>query len=141
MRTYGLILLLIFISLPAMAKDDSMQAIHAVDGVMFESLKGHGASAVSLRGPGGYVANLNFEAGQSPFIDVLNVNGMALADGLYKFEVFTSPLAREGLAGFGGKSVSIDRNAFSGITDPKKSPMSGSFRVMNGEILDPELAE
>ncbi len=143
MRTYGLILLLMMVSLPLLAKNDLMNPVLMEDGVFFESFESHGASTLSLRGPGTFQTKMNFAQGESPFIDITNVGGKGLADGLYKYEIAIAPatIQRGGLESNQSIRLSSDRNAFNGMTDPKKSPISGTFRIQDGALVDSSLAE
>ncbi len=146
MRSIILFLAALWICAPALAAQPAFTPAVLEDVVLFESNQQLGQSSISLKGPGTFMTKLNFEAGAMPFIDINYVNGAALADGLYKYEITTAPVARWSLtAGSRGSgktpSYSGDRNAFSGMTDPKNSPVSGTFRVVNGITVDPNLKE
>jgi len=122
------------LSMSAYAKQPEMRTEVLEDGVLFISDGNIGNSTVVLRGPGQYVTTLRFDAGTDPFIDARFVNGKPLADGLYKYELVSSPRKM-------AFAPADKRNEFSGITDPKNSPVSGSFRVVHGVVVDPYLEE
>ena len=146
MRSIILFLAALWICAPALAAQPVVTPVVLEDVVLFESSQQLGQSTISLRGPGTFMTKLDFEAGAMPYIDINYVNGAALADGLYKYQITTAPVARWSLtAGSRGSgktpSYSGDRNAFSGMTDPKISHVSGTFRIVDGITVDPNLQE
>jgi hypothetical protein len=113
------------------------------DGILFWPSAAAGVSTVSLKGPGKLISRMDFAAGEVPFVDIHFVNGKPLPDGLYKYEIVAAPVAGPNLtaSGKGKGRGNVDRNAFTGMTDPKVSPVSGTFRVVDGEVVDPYLDE
>jgi hypothetical protein len=130
-----LVLLALGISTSTLASQSDMRTEVLEDGVLFITNGSNGASTLTLRGPGDYNARMNFAAGRNAFVDIANVNGKALSDGFYKYEIVFSPRQAARLAS------GADRNAFSGVTAAKSSPVSGNFRIVDGLVVDPYLEE
>ena len=134
MRFILLFLLAVGLSTSALADQPDWRTEVLSDGVIFVADGTQGATTVSLAGPDLLGTRIKFGAGSDPFIDINNVNGLVLQDGLYKYELVSSPRQAADAAG-------VDRNAFSGLSNRKISPYSGSFRVINGVVVDPYLEE
>lgn len=116
----------------------SIQATTYADGVLIEAKNSGTDIHLNVSGP----ANTYFEKRQSSsgaiFIDVNRETEAPLPDGLYKYEAQAIPaftISRE------ESSQLSDRNVLRGKTDPKASPVSGNFRILNGMVVDPDINE
>jgi len=93
-------------------------------GVAFSTSKNHAGATITVTGPNGYRLT---QKGAS--IGDLGVNGQ-LADGVYKYEVTLTPMIKR-----------ARRNGDENSMHVKRSPDnigSGTFRVLNGEIVNPK---
>lgn len=107
-----------------------------IEGVEFAA-NHKGGTTVTLDGPDGVLETLQFVRHTSPFVDV-----SGLDDGLYQYEITRSLDApAQGAARSAGNGRSGDSSPFSGKSPGKNGTESGYFRVLNGETVDPELAE
>ena len=108
------------------------------DGVLLETRDAGYGLQLRLGGPGHFRFSQTYSAAESAFIDINNVGGQTLEDGFYKYEVWPLPAvtySRE------ESSAMPDRNSIENTTGPKVSSVSGSFRIVAGLIVDPELVE
>jgi hypothetical protein len=92
-----------------------------------------------VAGPDNYQSRQTFGAQTPGYFETQSAEGEVLADGLYKWEAWTTPvnmISREDSAAM------ADRNSLA-MTTGGSSPgrISGSFRVIGGAIVDPDLAE
>ena len=112
-----------------------IQAITYGDGVLFESTDSSAQYQLTVSGAG-YQKSLTTNGYH--FLDATSDDGGPLQDGLYKYEVREIPkltISRE------ESSKLADRNVLNGKTGPKASAVSGSFRVLNGQVVDATLQE
>jgi hypothetical protein len=87
-------------------------------------------------GPEGYRHERRYPSDQTAYLEAQSPDDGALADGLYKWEAWATPrkvIPRE------VSSAMPDRNAMH--TSSRSGRISGSFRVVEGLIVDPDLAE
>lgn len=94
---------------------------------------------VVLAGPEGYRKEMRQTADEAAFIETRDVDGTTLPDGLYHFEAWTEPqklVTRSPDDPRAGRDAGLERTArvFS-------DTVSGSFRVVDGVIVDPSLEE
>jgi len=108
------------------------------DGILLEADKRDTNLQLTIAGPENSRYTQSYSSADPVFLDISNTNGKPLADGFYKYEVWPIPAAtisRE------ESSKMPDRNSLMNTTGPKVSAVSGSFRIVNGSIDDPELIE
>ena len=113
-------------------------AINYSDGVLFESVKSNNEFMLNISGPDNAMIEKRYSSAEPAFFSVNNENGGPLPDGLYKYEARAIPaftISRE------ESSKLRDRNTLVGKSDPKSSPVSGHFRIMNGVVVDSSLEE
>jgi hypothetical protein len=94
--------------------------------------------AVQISGPAGFMESRMLPGSGAAYIDVVNAKGQRLADGLYKYEIKPVPavsLSREESAAM------VDRNVLVGKSADKVSPVSGSFYIVGGQIMDAQMTE
>lgn len=94
---------------------------------------------VVLVGPDGYRKEMRQTEDEAAFIETREVDGTALSDGLYHFEAWTEPkklVTRSPDDPRAGRDAGLERTARV-ATDT----VSGSFRVVDGAIIDPNLEE
>ena len=116
----------------------AIQATTYADGVLFEAGDNAQEYHLNVSGPGNVVFSRKISAAGPAFIGIADQEGGPLPDGLYKYEaevIASFTISRE------ESSKLSDRNVLLGKTDPKASPISGNFRILNGEVVDPQLAE
>jgi len=118
---------------PMLAGEQTILPLVMNDGVYFDAGDFSGGMNLRVKGPGDFYWNGNADRGESMFLDATNLKGKALPDGLYKYELVMTPAV---LVNRGTMSVA-EQNAFRSANAVKRSPISGSFRVVNGAILDP----
>ena len=115
--------------------------IHATtysDGVLFEPGHSNNEFMLNISGPDNAVIEKRYSSAEPAFFSVNNENRGPLPDGLYKYEARAIPaftISRE------ESSKLRDRNTLVGKSDPKSSPVSGHFRIMNGVVVDSSLEE
>ncbi len=118
--------------------DTTIQVFTHPDGVLFE-VKGSDVDLqLNVSGPGNTVFTQRHAYANSVFLDIKKADGKALTDGLYKYEARPIPavtMSRQESSGM------QDRNVLHGKTDAKMSPVSGTFRIVNGSVVDPDLDE
>lgn len=91
---------------------------------------------VNIAGPADYFYSQTYPGTETAFLDLANANGMA--DGLYKYEVKPVPVRQISQR---VSSAMPDRNTLYGKSAPKVSPVSGTFRILDGQIVDAQLPE
>lgn len=120
------------------ADNTTIQASAYPDGILFEVKGGDVDLQLSVSGPGNIAFTQRHAYADSVFLDIKQANGKVLADGLYKYDAWPVPavtISRE------ESSKMQDRNVLNGKTDAKVSPFSGTFRIVNGEVIDPDYDE
>ena len=127
------ILALSVAGMPVSAGESPILPLVLHDGVYFEADEFSGGMSLRVKGPDQFIWNGTVDKGESMFLDATNLNDKALPDGLYKYELVMTPAV---LVNRGTMSVA-EQNAFRSANAVKRSPISGSFRVVNGAILDP----
>lgn len=116
----------------------TIQASAHPDGILFDVRGGDVDLQLNVSGPGDVVFTQRHAYAESIFLDIKNVDGKRLADGLYKYEARPMPavmISRE------ESSKMLDRNVLYGKTDAKISAFSGTFRIVNGSVVDPDYDE
>lgn len=116
----------------------SIQAFQQPDGIVFDVKGGDVDMQLDVSGPGQVAFSRRYAYADSVFFNITNARGVALPDGLYKYEARPLPaltISRE------ESSRMVDRNTIYGKTDPKVSPVSGTFRIVNGGVVDSGLDE
>jgi hypothetical protein len=91
---------------------------------------------VNIAGPADYFFSQTYPGTKTGYHDLANADSMA--DGLYKYEVKPVPVRQISQR---VSSAMPDRNTLYGRSAPKVSPVSGTFRVLNGQIFDAQLPE
>lgn len=132
---YSIIALALFATTPQAAgpKDPELQVQTYSDFVVFDSLDDTVDLQVNVSGPDGFRLTERRSGAEPAVVDLLDKSGNRLADGLYKYEVYAVPrvtIPRE------ISSAMPDRNEVREQIGPGPSPLSGSFRVLDGEIMD-----
>lgn len=142
MNRFFIFLAIMLIATSAWSKgvgnDTSIQASTHPGGILFELKGGDADLQLSVSGPGNIAYARRYVAADSVFLDITNANGKALGDGLYKYEARPIPaitISREESSGM------MDRNVLYGKTDAKISPVSGTFRIVHGAVIDPSVNE
>ena len=118
--------------------DFKVNTTNYADGILLEADNRDICLQLTIAGPGNSRHTQKYASAESVFIDINDANGQPLADGLYKYEAWPVPAvsySRE------ESSRMPDRNSLENTTGPDVSPVSGSFRIVNGVIDDPELIE
>jgi len=116
----------------------AVQATTYSDGVLFEAAASASEYKLNFSGPGDAVFSRKVSGNGPLFINISDEEGGPLPDGLYKYEARAIPtlaISRE------ESSRMKDRNVLYGKTDPKSSPISGTFRIQNGEVVDSSFEE
>ena len=116
----------------------SIQASQHPDGILFDVRGGDVDLQLTVSGPGKAVFSQRYAYAESVFFNINDASGVALPDGLYKYEAKPIPavtISRQ------ESSRMKDRNVLYGKSDPKVSPVSGTFRIVNGGVIDPNFDE
>lgn len=116
----------------------AIQATTYADGVLFEANDNNTDFILNVSGPANSAFAKQYLSSGRIFININNEDGGPLADGLYKYEAQAVPafaISRE------ESSKMPDRNVLMGKSDPKSSPVSGNFRVLDGMVVDPLFEE
>jgi hypothetical protein len=119
-------------------RNAGIQATTYSDGVLFEPGHSNNEFMLNISGPENTVIKKRYSSAEPAFFSVNNENGWPLPDGLYKYEARAIPafsISRE------ESSKLRDRNILIGKSDPKSSPVSGHFRIINGVVVDKSLEE
>ena len=118
--------------------DAAVQAKTYPDGVLFEAGDSAKDFNLNFSGPGKIVFSRKITTAGPVFINILDEEGDLLPDGLYKYEAKAIPsftISRQ-------ESAQMkDRNVLLGKSEPKVSPVSGNFRILNGAVVDPSFEE
>jgi hypothetical protein len=116
----------------------SIQASQHPDGLLFDVKGGDVDLQLDISGPGKAMYSKHYAYAESVFFNINNASGVALPDGLYKYEARPVPAVTISRA---ESSRMKDRNVLHGKTDAKLSPVSGTFRIVNGGVVDPHYDE
>jgi len=116
----------------------SIQASQHPDGILFDVKGGDVDMQLNISGPGNATFSRHYAYAESVFFNINDASGVALPDGLYKYEARPLPAVTISRA---ESSRMKDRNVLNGKTDPKISPVSGTFRIVNGGVIDPNYDE
>lgn len=115
-----------------------IQAVTVEDGVMIKAVENNQAFSLNLSGPAGLNFSKSYRQAETAFIDINDVDGQPLADGLYKYEIKALPAIRISRE---ESSTMPDRNDLKRKSSTKASPVNGSFRVVNGWVVDDQIEE
>lgn len=142
MKSIPLLMVILLASTNLSAKDAdrpfAVEATNYPDGVLLLAEDSNLGMQVSIAGPDNSVSTRTFAAFDPAFLFVKDTNGQALSDGLYRYEIWPVPAvsySRE------ESSAMPNRNDISLKNGPSVSPVSGSFRISKGLIVDSELVE
>ena len=116
----------------------NVNATNYADGILLESDNRDIGLQLTVAGPDNSRYTEKYSSADPVFIDINDANGQPLVDGSYQYEVWPVPAisySRE------ESSAMPDRNNLKNTTGPEVSPVSGSFRIVNGIIDDPDLVE
>ena len=116
----------------------SIQASQQPDGILFDVKGGDVDLQLNVSGPGTAFYSRHYAYAESVFFNINDASGAALPDGLYKYEARPIPavtISRE------ESSRMKDRNVLYGKSAAKISPVSGTFRIVNGGVIDPNYDE
>jgi hypothetical protein len=96
-----------------------------------------GSYELTVRGPGDIQFKRQFRADEAPYLDLYDADGALLPDGLYKFEVRANPVINEAR-----KRQAMDRvGGERPMGDLVSATYSGTYRIHNGEIMNPVKSE
>ncbi len=90
-------------------------------------------------GPWGFRQSLDHSEDQAAYFEARSAEGVALADGLYTYEAWTEPkvlVTRSADDPRAGRDAGLKSKTMSDI-----DTVSGSFRVVDGQIVDAGLQE
>jgi hypothetical protein len=142
MKRLFLCLLVLSLSTSAYSQDEGnsvgIQVVTYADGVLLEAENNSIDIQLTVVGPNNSVISQKYSGGETVFLDINAANGGQLPDGLYKYEAWPVPavtISRE------ESSKMPNRNDISLKAGPAVSPVSGSFRIVNGAMADPDLVE
>ncbi len=116
----------------------SIEVFQQADGMLFNVRGGDTDLQLDISGPGKAMYSKHYSYAESVFFNVNDASGVKLPDGLYKYEARPMPAVRISRA---ESSSMTDRNVLYGKTDAKLSPVSGTFRIVNGGVVDPNINE
>ena len=119
-------------------KPVAIQATTYTDGVLFEANDNTTEFMLNISGAANSAFVKQYSSSGPIFININNEEGGPLPDGLYKYEARAIPeftISRE------ESSKLRDRNVLMGKSEPKSSPVSGNFRVLDGMVVDPHVEE
>jgi hypothetical protein len=123
----------------AYAKETAdIQTTSYSDGIVFDVNVEGADLVVNISGPGNLAQTKRYAYAESVFVGATVSNGKSMPDGLYKYEARAIPAAtisREESSAMSG------RNELHGKTDAKMNPFSGTFRILNGSVVDSEYKE
>ena len=114
-------------------RDADIQATTHSDGILFEVNVSDSDLELSISGPGNLAQSKHYAYAESVFFQAAKPNGKPMPDGLYKYEARAVPavkISRE------ESSRMPDRNVFYGKTDAQVNSVSGTFRILNGSLVD-----
>lgn len=115
-----------------------IQATTYADGVLFEVGGSNSDFTLNVFGPDNVIIERTYSSAEPVFVSITEGDAGSLPDGLYKYEARPIPaftISRQ------ESSRLADRNTLIGKSDPKTSPVSGSFRIKNGIVADPNIQE
>ena len=115
-----------------------IQAITYSDGVLFESSDNSTNYQLNVFGAGNSTYQRSYETSGYLFLDTSTGEDGPLADGLYKYKARPIPALTISRA---ESSNMEDRNSLSRKSAPAVSAISGSFRILNGQVVDSMLEE
>jgi len=129
-------------SSPAMAIDlDDRFDINSTtypDGLLLESTWPDAGMRITIAGPEGFRLTQKYLADESIFIDINHTTDQVLADDRYRYEI------RPVFAGYtahDGRQEKQDFDKAQQQAAPRISPVNGSFLIVDGLVVDPELIE
>jgi hypothetical protein len=139
-KLFLLLVTLVSTNLNAKAVTDnfSVDATTYSDGILLIANDSYNGLQLTIGGPGNKIFKQSYPPSDAAFLDINDIAGQKLPDGLYKYEIYPIPAVtytREESSRMPG------RNDVDFGSGPTVSPVSGSFRVVNGEIADSELQE
>lgn len=118
------------------------------DGISFQPLVQYERFVMTISGPGGMVLQQEFEAGNPPVFAPFDDSGKALPDGQYNYEIHVSPVldpeTKKMMAASRESGDDAARAAdlrARGWIPEHPVVQSGSFSIVNGAIVDPNLPE
>lgn len=142
MKSIPLLMVILLASTNLSAKDVdrpfAVEATNYSDGVLLLAEDTDMGLQVSIAGPDKSVTTRTFAAYDPAFIFVSDTNKQPLSDGLYQYEVWPLPSHTYTVE---ESSAMPDRNTVNFYKGPSVSPVNGSFRVMQGMIVDSVLRE
>lgn len=126
---------LIFAALSTIAKDldAKFETTKEADLIVLQPMQDASAYTLKVRGADTFFTQ-EFAGSESIIIELNEPNGTPLDDGLYLYEIVTTPRLTD-LDRASAKTMSADERFRVGQTLTQGSPFTGSFRVLNGEIL------
>ena len=116
----------------------AIQATTYADGVLFEANDNTTDFTLNVSGTANSAFAKQYSSSGPIFININNEDGMPLPDGHYKYEAQVIPafaMSRE------ESSKLPDRNVLMSKSNPKSSPVSGNFRILDGMVVDPLFEE
>lgn len=141
MRITSTILLTIGLAATALAESESQDilVVSYPDFVAVDLVSKSHDMQFQVAGPNGYRTTQKYGSDATGFFETQSAEGVVLADGLYKWEAWTTPkdmISRE------ESSAMPDRNNMT-LSNNSSGPgrISGSFRVVDGLIVDPDREE
>lgn len=133
-----MLLLATSVSAKSPVNNIEIRAVTVEDGVTIETIENNQAFSLNLSGPAGLNYSKSYRQAETAFIDINNVDGKPLADGLYKYEIKALPATRISRE---ESSTMPDRNDLKWKSSTKASPVNGNFRVVNGWVVDDQIEE
>jgi hypothetical protein len=141
MKNIWMAMLALLLSVAAHSKDvtgpATIQSSTFADGILLQANDPSVNLELTILGPGKERTTRKIMS-SSVFMDTQSFDGQLLADGYYKWEAWPTPAvtySRE------ESSAMPDRNSLDREKAPKVSAFSGSFRIVDGLIVDPDLVE
>ena len=119
-------------------KGADIEATSFSDGILFDVKVRDADLELSISGPGNMATSKRYAYADSAFYQTTNGKGRSLPDGLYKYEARAVPAVRVSRE---ESSRMEGRNDLHGKTDAKMNPVSGTFRIVNGSVVDPNRDE
>ena len=93
---------------------------------------------VTISGPHDYSFTREYSGSETAYLDLAREGGGVMADGLYKYEIKPVPVRRFSRA---ESSAMPDRNTLYVKSAVKVSPVSGSFRIVDGQVVNAGISE
>jgi len=140
---YIILILGTVLALPAALANETydrfkVNSITYPDGVFLENSWVDMGMRVTIAGPGNFRFTQKYSAFEPAFIDINNTDERILTDGLYRYEV--RPVARV----LHGQNLSREDYGHDNKmqrSSPRFSPVNGSFRIIDGSVVDSGLPE